>query len=131
MDDAPSILGLFREILEEDGYRVTASQERLDLLQIRALQPDAILLELRHAGRQAPDVAFLITMREDPALAHIPIILSTTWTRLDQNAAISEQWRVRVLRKPFDIDDLLAVLREALTAARSEFAGEPLCAGSQ
>src|SRR5690348_1954087 len=52
MDDTPALLDLFQELLEDEGYRVTVCQELLDLPQIRAVQPDAIIQDLRFAGGQ-------------------------------------------------------------------------------
>lgn len=124
MDGVPAILDLLREILEEDGYRVTTSLECLNPSQLRALSPDAILQECRFAGAPAFDKQYLRTLRDNSALAHIPIIFCTTCTRVVQDAALAEQLRqlhVRVVRKPFDIDELLAILAEALTPSLDEF----------
>ena len=133
MDGVPAILDLLREILEEDGYRVTTSLERLNLSQLRAVSPDAILQECRFAGTPTFDEQYLPTVRDDPALAHIPIIVCTTCTRVVQDAALAEQLRqhhVRVVRKPFDVDELLVILAEALTSSGDEFVEELSVAGT-
>ena len=132
MDDVPAILDLLREILEEDGYRVTTSLERLDPSQLRAVSPDAILQEWHFTGTPTCYVRYVASVRDDPDLAHVPIILCTTWTRVVQDAALAEQLRqlhVRIVRKPFDIDDLLAIIAGALTASQDEFKGDLPLAG--
>lgn len=123
MDDAPAILGMLQEILEDDGYRVTTSLVRLELPQIRALHPDLILLELRFAGQHEPDGAFLTTLRSDPALDNLPIVLCTAWTRKLQARDVEEQvcqLGVHVVSKPFAVDALLALVARALAPAQDE-----------
>ena len=123
MDDTPVILELLQELLEDEGYRVTTCRDLLDLPQIRAVHPDVIVQDLRFAGVQEASSQLLTAARRDPALAHIPIILCTAAMRVVQDAVMAEQLRqlrVRVVLKPFDIDELLAVLAEALIASHGE-----------
>ena len=123
MDDTPVILELLQELLEDEGYRVTTCQDLLDLPQIRAMRPDMIMQDLRFAGVQEASGQLLTAARLDPELAHIPIILCTAATRVVQDEVMAErlrQLRVGVVLKPFDIDDLLAVLAEALIASQGE-----------
>ena len=129
MDDTPLILELLQELLEDEGYRVTTSQDVLDLPQIRAMQPDMIMQDLRFAGVRDTGGQFLAAARRDPELAHIPIILCTAATREVQDEVMAEQLRrlrVRVVLKPFDINELLAVLAEALIASHGESTREVL-----
>ena len=129
MDDTLVILELLQELLEDEGYRVTTSQDVLDLPQIRAMQPDVIMQDLRFAGVPDTGGQFLTAARLDPELAHVPIILCTAATREVQDKVMAEQLRrlrVRVVLKPFDIDELLAVLAEALITSREECAREAL-----
>lgn len=123
MDDTPVILELLQELLEDAGYRVTTCRELLDLPQIRAVHPDVIMQDLRFAGVQETGGRFLTAARRDPELAHIPIILCTAATREVQDEVMAEhlrRLRVRVVLKPFDIHELLAVLAEALIASHGE-----------
>jgi CheY-like chemotaxis protein len=129
MDDTPVILELLKELLEDEEYRVTTCQDLLNLPQIRAVQPDTILMDLRFAGGRETGGQFLTAARSDPELAHIPIILCTAATREVQDEVMAEQLRrlrVRVVLKPFDIDELLAVLAEALIASHGESTREVL-----
>ena len=123
MDDTPVILELLQELLEDEGYRVTTCRDLLDLPQIRAVQPDLIMQDLRFGGVQEASGQLLTAVRLDPALAHIPIILCTAATREVQDEVMAEQLRrlrVRVVLKPFDIDELLALLAEALIASHGK-----------
>ena len=95
------------------------------------MQPDVILQDLLFAGMQQSSSQFLIAARQDSELAHTPIILCTGATQVVRNEVTAEQLRqlrVRVVLKPFHIDELLAVLAEALNASHAESAhGAPVC----
>ena len=58
-------------------------------------------------------------MRLDPALARIPLVLCTAATRTVNDPEMAEQLDrlgIRVVLKPFDIEQLLTVLGEVLAA---------------
>lgn len=116
VDDTQEILDLLQELLQE-GYRVTTSQARLDLAKLKALAPDVIIQELLCESTQEEGWKFLALVRLDPQLARIPLILCTGAVQTVKNpdmAAQLDRLRVRVVLKPFDIEDLLAALRDVL-----------------
>jgi CheY-like chemotaxis protein len=122
MDDVPAILDILREIFEEDGHRVTTSQELLNLQQIRALRPDMIVSDLLFPGVQNAVEPFWRAARHDVVLASLPIILCTAASRIVQGEVMAQQLRalrVHVVLKPFDIDGLLALVAESLLATPS------------
>jgi CheY-like chemotaxis protein len=62
---------------------------------------------------------FLTLVRLDPELARIPLILCTAATRTvndPEMAAQLDRLGIRVVLKPFNIEDLLTALSEVLTA---------------
>jgi CheY-like chemotaxis protein len=114
MDDALDVLALQRELLEEEGYRVSASPTILSADRIAALAPDLILTDLRfEARRAAPEVP--APWRADPRLGRLPVILCTAAHEAAERMAgeLAAQ-RVRVVRKPFDVDWPLGEVAEAL-----------------
>ncbi|MFN8589917.1 MAG: response regulator [Thermomicrobiales bacterium] len=117
IDDTLEILDLLQELLAEEGYRVTTARAPLDLTQVHALAPDAIVQDLVFAGTPEPGWAFLTTVRRDPDLVRVPVVLCTGATPVLRTPVIVDQLGtlgVPVLAKPFDIDDFLAVLTAAL-----------------
>ncbi len=50
MNDTQEILDLLRELLEEEGYRVSTSLYVLDLTKIKTLAPDVIVLDVMFEG---------------------------------------------------------------------------------
>jgi CheY-like chemotaxis protein len=114
MNDAPELIELMQTLLEEEGYRVSTALHTLDLGPVRALAPDVIVLDLLFE-HQLKGWHFLTMARLDRELSRIPIVLCTaavmTVEPLLANLAAQQ---VRVIYKPFDIDQLLFALDEAL-----------------
>ena len=119
VDDTQEILDLMQELLEEEGYRVTTSLALLDIAKVRALAPDIIVQDLLFEGTQELGWKFLTLMRLDPQLARIPLVLCTAAVRTVNDPEMAEQLDrqgIRVVLKPFTIDDLLSTLSEVRTA---------------
>ena len=119
IDDTQEILDVMRELLEEEGYRVSVSVETLELSRIKALAPDVIVQDLLFAGTQETGWHFLTMARLDPELARIPLILCTAAAEFVGDPAMAENLDhqgVRVLLKPFNVDDLLTTISEVLAA---------------
>ena len=119
INDTQEILDLLQELLEEEGYRVTTSLALLDLAKVKALAPDVMVQDLLFEGTQELGWKFLTLVRLDPDLARIPLILCTAAVRTVNDPEMAEQLDrqgIRVVLKPFTIDDLLTTLNEVRTA---------------
>jgi CheY-like chemotaxis protein len=109
VDDEPSIRETVSFILEMEGYRVvTAANGDEALEQIRRLQPPVVLLDAMMPHRDGFDVCR--TVKSDPALAATKIVMLTALgQKTDQEKALVAGADFYVT-KPFDEDDLLALL---------------------
>jgi two-component system response regulator VicR len=119
VNDTQEILDLMQELLEDEGYRVTTSLALLDLDKVRALAPDIIVQDLLFEGTQELGWKFLTLARLDPVLARIPLVLCTAAVRTVNDPEMAEQLDrqgIRVVLKPFTIDDLLTTLNDVRTA---------------
>ena len=108
VNDTQEILDLFREILEEEGYRVSLySFAFRDLDDVKRDRPDLIILDFIIDG-EAHGWQLLQKLKMDRETATIPVIVCTAAVRLvrDLEGHLKEKG-VGVLLKPFDIDDLL------------------------
>jgi DNA-binding response OmpR family regulator len=117
MNDEQAIIDVIKMLLEEEGYRVSTSTYLLDLDKIRRLNPDALVLDIMFEG-ESKGWPFITMARIDREVSKIPILLctaavTTVMPMLDRLAA----QRIRVVYKPFDIDELLVALRDALNGA--------------
>ena len=119
INDTQEILDLMQELLEEEGYQVTTSLALLDIAKVRALAPDIIVQDLLFEGTQELGWKFLTLVRLDPQLARIPLVLCTAAVRTVKDPEMAEQLDqqgIRVVLKPFTIDDLLTTLNDIRTA---------------
>jgi len=119
VNDTQEILDLLQELLEDEGYRVTTSLALLGLDKVKALAPDVIVQDLLFEGTQELGWKFLTLVRLDPELARIPLILCTAAVRTVNDPEMAEQLDrqgIRVVLKPFTIENLLTTLSEVHTA---------------
>jgi CheY-like chemotaxis protein len=119
VNDTQEILDLMRDLLEEEGYRVTTSLAFLDIGKARELAPDVIIQDLLFEQTQEQGWEFLTLIRMDPELARVPLILCTAAVPTIKDPEMAQQLDqlgVRVILKPFNIDELLTVLAEVLGA---------------
>lgn len=116
VNDTQEILDLFRELLEEEGYRVTLySYAFKDIQEIRELEPDLVIIDFIIGG-EAHGWQLLQKMKMDRATATIPIIACTAAIHLVKELEGHLRAKnVHVILKPFDIDELLNEVEGALS----------------
>ncbi len=121
INDNQAMLDLLRDLLREAGYDVRTSLQTLHVDRIREIAPDIIVQDLVFGGEQDEGWQFLTMARLDPALSPIPMVLCTGAVETVTNAVMAERLDrlgVRVLLKPFDLDELLAAVAESLAAQK-------------
>jgi CheY-like chemotaxis protein len=111
-DDAREIRALIRINLELEGYEVVEADDgdvALEILQdtTRPL-PDVLTLDAIMPRRDGWWVISMI--RADPRLEHIPIIMVTASVQLHDRAQAERVAVDGFLAKPFDPDELLALI---------------------
>ena len=121
IDDAPEILDLFRDLLEDEGYRVTTQPDVGDgLEEIERLEPDVLVLDYKLARKDA-GWSLLQALRINPRTAKVPVVLCTG--AVAEVAALAPdlaELGVRVVLKPFDLDHLLGEVEAALAPHQTE-----------
>src|SRR5262245_42785692 len=106
IDDAPELLDLLVELLQDEGYRVSTSGALLSLDEISVVAPDAIIHDLIFTEKSDDVWQAVRRMRLDSRLASVPLILCTADSRVtrDRNlVAQLETLGIPVLLKPFAI----------------------------
>jgi CheY-like chemotaxis protein len=125
INNDPAVLGLFRDLLEDAGYRAsTQNYVDRDLAQIKRLRPDLIVLDYMWATEDA-SWSLLQMLRMDPATTRIPIILCTGAVR--EVEALADHllaMDVTVVLKPFNIDHLIDAIGDQLGADRATRSGD-------
>jgi len=83
VEDDPQNALLFRKILEKrGGFRVTISEDPVEILAIVDAGVDAVVMDVSlahsyHEGRQVSGVDLCRMIKHDPHRAHVPVILAT------------------------------------------------------
>jgi CheY-like chemotaxis protein len=111
VDDEPALLNSLAPFLEDAGHRVvTAGNATVALDLLHANRPDAIVCDLRMPG--IGGLEFYRRVQQDPEWESILFVFLTGAV---EEADLSRDLDLRgnrILTKPFDPEDLLAVLRE-------------------
>jgi DNA-binding response OmpR family regulator len=126
INDTPEILDLFRELLEPKGYDVVIySYAPFELAEIERIQPDLIVLDLiiGHANA-AWQLLQMLKMRRTTAT--IPVIICTAQTIfVRQIEGYLAAHNIRVMPKPFDIDDFLQAIMQIFADEKSVARHQP------
>lgn len=124
IDDTPAILELYQDLLTDEGHAVTSYDRPLrTLAEVERVGPDLIIVDYLMGGEKA-GWALLQMIQANPKTAGIPLILCTAAT--NDVLEIRDQLQrlgVRLLRKPFEIDELIGVVNEALNQPRAAAVG--------
>ncbi len=113
VDDDRAILDMVSELLDYEGYPVIAVSESRDALKCaNDRQPALILLDMMMPEMSGWQV--LAALRSNPTTLNIPVVLLSARHDL---SALAETLKVECfLEKPFEIDELLDVVRVRLAA---------------
>ena len=122
INDSPDILELFRDVLEgEGGYQVVLRGLAFrDIKVVQQVNPDLIILDYLF-GHERAGWQMLQLLKMHRSTAKIPVIVCTAAVRevIDIEADLLSHL-VRLVHKPFEIDDLLAAVADMLAQARAE-----------
>ncbi len=117
VDDLPGTLGLLNEALEAAGYTVLLAQSApFALSVIGRVTPDIILVDAIMPGMDGFELCRL--MKQQPALAAVPIIFMTGLTDSEHVVRGFEAGGVDYVTKPVSPDEVIARIGVHLVNAR-------------
>lgn len=103
VDDDPQMGRLLRLLFELEGYEVFVARQYKDILPtIREARPDVVLMDVRVQGKETFDL--LRAMRQDEALAHIPVVMTSG---MNCQQECMEAGANRFVLKPFAPDEMV------------------------
>lgn len=104
VDDESDIRETVSEVLADEGYEVHDARDGAEALsKCRALHPSVVLLDLMMPRMNGWE--FRAAQMHDPELAEIPVVVVSALGRVSTIDAAA------FLQKPFDLSDLLEVVR--------------------
>lgn len=111
VDDDDDIREIVALVLEEmGGIRVTSAAGGQDALDAMALhRPDMVLLDVMMPGMDGPTV--LRRIRDDPALAELPVVFLTAKSLRQDRARLQALGVTDIIEKPFRATELIERLR--------------------
>lgn len=116
IDNSRDILDLFRDILEAEGYEVSlADSVPKNMTDLESSHPDLIILDFR-IGKYQETWQFLRNMAISHATASIPLILCPTDLQAFYGQENYLEYKnIQVVCKPFDIDELIQTVQQAIS----------------
>lgn len=116
IDDDDSNRIAITETLRAHGYRVTATAQGTDALQVmRDLRPGAVLLDILLPDEGGTEILFC--MKADPALRTVPVLGLTNRALDTAKHSILSGFSVSLLRCPWSDESLLAAIENVFRQA--------------
>ncbi|MEW6388182.1 MAG: sigma-54 dependent transcriptional regulator [Thermodesulfobacteriota bacterium] len=115
VDDDPQLRQSFEKLLTEEGHTVwTASSGEAALAMVQANFPDLVIMDVR-----MPGMSGLETFRAIHAIEpRLPVIIMTAYGTTETAIEATKLGAFDYVLKPFDIPEILALIRQALEAGR-------------
>ncbi len=113
IENEPNVQKIVKANLTASGYQVLVAADGEEGLRLAQMEyPSLILLDLKMPGISGWDV--LAALKADKKLREIPVIIMTASSRKGVESKAHSMGAVDFLEKPFNIDELLHKVKEAL-----------------
>ena len=113
IDDDPSIVNLLKEDLEQEGFLVVPGYDGKTALQLaKTHKPQLIIMDVNMPETSGPQA--LALLRGTPETRHIPILFLSGDESSHVDPKLESIERVAQVKKPVDLDDLNALVRQLL-----------------
>jgi DNA-binding NtrC family response regulator len=113
VDDDSVTCELLLEVFTRQGFEATfANSGEAALAEMAAQQPDLLLSDIRMKTRLDGLALLEIVRREYPS---IPVLLMTAFGSIDTAVRAVKEGAFDYISKPFNLDELIAIVRRALT----------------
>lgn len=110
VDDEPQVVWMLQFSLEAEGYRTFAAKDgRVALEEIRTHHPDLMLLDIMMPSVDGWSV--LEQLKELPEAERPRVVIVSARASLRDRAKAAELGADAFVAKPFNVDDLLEILR--------------------
>ena len=115
IDDAGELRALFRDVLEDAGYRVSIVTHAPTVEEIAGFAPDLILLDLLLGGDEEEAWRLARQLRHHERLMAVPLVVSSAASQVLQRLeAPLRALGAEIVPKPFELDDLLRAVARGL-----------------
>lgn len=108
VQDNKEILEIMDEVLEDEGFDVTASLTTEPIDRIEEIKPDAIVVDDHIKGKKKGSTV-IKEVKESIKTEHVSAILTSTSAQLPDQA--KECKADDYIQKPFELDDMINVIK--------------------
>lgn len=111
VDDEPTVRYSFKKLLREDNFDVLEAVNGVDALRMLAKEnPDLVVMDI-----EMPGMTGLEAIRRIKDLSpQVPVIIMTAYGTTDRVIEAMKLGAYEYMEKPFDIDKMRTIIREAL-----------------
>jgi len=109
VQDNKDILDIMDQVLDEEGFDVTASLTTEPIEKIDDIEPDIIVIDDHIKGTKKGS-EIINELKSDPETEDIPAVLTSTSNKLPQQAEDCNA--DDYIEKPFDIDHMVEVVKK-------------------
>lgn len=114
VDDQSGIRMLLTEVLEAGGYiSLQAANGAQALSVLEQNQPDLVLLDMKIPGMNGIDVLKQINERRQPP----KVLVMSAYGEMDLMTEALNNGACNYISKPFDINDVMALIKETLLSS--------------
>ncbi|WP_421939127.1 response regulator [Pedobacter sp.] len=108
VQDNKDILNIMDQVLEEEGFEVTASLTPEPIEKINEIEPDIVVID-DHIKGDKKGSEIIEELKSDPETEEVPAVLTSTSNELPQQA---EDCKADdYIQKPFDLDHMVDVVK--------------------
>ncbi|MFS2011960.1 response regulator [Azospirillum sp. CT11-132] len=118
-EDEDLVAVVVAEVLESEGFRVTVTHNGLEAIEADAADPADLLLTDMRMPVMGGEALIRIIRQRRPEL---PIVVTTGFS---EYLPVEEPEHLRVLRKPYSLPALVAMIKALLVAARDHWRSDP------
>ncbi|SKB39942.1 response regulator [Daejeonella lutea] len=110
IDDDEDILTILNFIFQEDGFDTIVFNGGITVEQIKNLNPDLIILDIRIAGYEKSGPEICVEIKKQQDLTNIPVLLLSAELNI---ASLADKCGADgYIPKPFNIDKLVSRVKE-------------------
>lgn len=104
VDDDPALLDILKELLNDEGYCVKATDGTGDLMMmIRDFNPDIVILDFLLHGINGGEICHLV--KQNSQTSHLPVIILSAYPRVIRSLGL--YGCDEFIPKPFDLCTLI------------------------
>lgn len=117
LNDSEEVLALMKELLEDEGYRVTVQAYAAKAIgDVVAVGPDLVILDYMWASADT-GWSMLQMLKMSPKTRNIPVVVCTgAVAQVEDLSSRLAEMQVRVVLKPFDLEELLDAIDASFVA---------------